>query len=94
VLRTIVVHETEYELSPRTIRVGRLGYYGFEAVNDGTQAHALALDGHGVHEQTGDVAPGASAKFAVLFRNSGTYRLYCPIDGHRAKGMVATVVVP
>jgi uncharacterized cupredoxin-like copper-binding protein len=44
-------------------------------------------------KRTIEIAPGESKSFAVFFKRAGTYELYCPIDGHRAKGMKATAKV-
>jgi uncharacterized cupredoxin-like copper-binding protein len=93
VLKTIAVHETEFALSPKTIRIERFGYYGIEAINDGEDTHALAIEGPGVDKRTGDIAPGESETLLVFFTKAGTYRLYCPVDGHEAQGMTATVRV-
>jgi plastocyanin len=93
VLEIFAVHEDEFSLHPKTIRVERFGYYGFEGINDGGVAHALAIRGPGVSEQTGSIAPGESKKMLVLFKRAGTYRLFCPIDGHAQQGMEATVRV-
>jgi uncharacterized cupredoxin-like copper-binding protein len=94
VAKTFVIHETEYRLRPRKILIPRFGYYAFKGVNDGTVAHALEITGPGVQAKTGNIEPGDSAQFAVLFKRTGTYKLFCPVDGHRAKGMQATVRVP
>jgi uncharacterized cupredoxin-like copper-binding protein len=57
----------------------KTGTYELEATNNGTIAHALELDGHGV--QTGDIQPGATATLPVTLAKDGSYPLYCPIDG-------------
>jgi plastocyanin len=93
VLKVIPVHETEFALTPARIKIDRFGYYGIKAVNDGTVAHALTVEGHGIDETTGEIEPGESKAFAVFFKRAGTYKLYCPIDGHEAKGMKGTVKV-
>lgn len=93
VARLFRVHESEFSITPRKIHIERFGYYGIKAINDGSVAHALVLVGPGTHESTKNIAPGESAEFAVFFRRSGRYRLYCPIDAHRQKGMRATVIV-
>jgi len=93
VLKVIPVHETEFALDPSTIQIDRFGYYGIKAINDGTVTHALTVKGHGIDQTTGDIAPGESKSIAVFFKRAGTYKLYCPIDGHEAKGMKGTVKV-
>jgi len=87
------VHETEYALRPSFIHVIRFGYYGIKAINDGNLAHALAIEGHGLHKRTEEIQPGQSATMLVLFLKAGRYELYCPIDGHADKGMKGTVKV-
>jgi hypothetical protein len=94
VAKTFVVHETESRLSPTRILIPRLTYYGFKAVNDGTETHALALAGPGIHVQTKEIAPGGSATFSAFFKRSGKYTLFDPLDDNRAKGMEATVTAP
>ena len=93
VLKVIPIHETEFALSPSTIKIDRFGYYGIKAVNDGTVTHALTVEGHGIDKTTAELAPGDSKSLAVFFKRAGTYRIYCPIDGHEAKGMKGTVKV-
>ncbi len=93
VLKVIQVHEDEYSLSPARIKIDRFGYYGIKTVNDGKVAHALKIEGHGLHEITGDIAPGKSKTIPVFFQKAGTYRMYCPIDGHEAQGMKGTIRV-
>ena len=65
----------------------------FEATNAGTIGHALEVEGNGVEEKTGTISPGSSAKLTVDLSKKGTYEVYCPIDGHRAMGMEAKLVV-
>jgi plastocyanin len=93
VARVIDVHETEFALSPTTIRIERFGFYGIKAINDGAVGHALELEGHGIEKTTGIVAPGESKTLLVRFKVAGTYTLYCPVDGHEQKGMKATLKV-
>jgi hypothetical protein len=90
----VVVHETEYKFRPSKILIPRLGYYAIKAVNDGKLAHALVLTGPGLHKKTPTLAPGDSSEFKVFFKRSAKFTLFDPLDGHRAKGMVATVRVP
>lgn len=93
VLNVTDVHETEYKLEPKTIPIERFAYYGFRVVNDGTVTHALRIKGPGLDRKTADIAPGASKKIAVFLNHAGTYKLSCPLDGHEAKGMKATIIV-
>jgi plastocyanin len=61
--------------------------YTFVAVNSGQAVHAIEVDGPGVSDQqTDDVQPGQTARLTVTLQ-PGSYEMYCPVDGHKAKGM-------
>ncbi|MGH3669439.1 MAG: cupredoxin domain-containing protein [Pseudonocardiaceae bacterium] len=64
------------------------GTYTFVAVNAGQAPHAIEIDGPGVSDQRtpGDVQSGQSASMTVTLQ-PGSYEMYCPVDGHKAKGM-------
>jgi uncharacterized cupredoxin-like copper-binding protein len=90
---TIQVKETEFHISPATIKIASTGTVTFDATNAGKIDHALELEGNGVEQKIGSISPGSSGKLTVMLSKKGTYQLYCPIDNHRAMGMQATVVV-
>jgi plastocyanin len=87
VLQTIQISEKEYSLTPSKITVAKTGTYELKATNDGTITHALEIEGNGVEEKTGDVAPASTATVRVKLSKDGSYEIYCPIDGHRGQGM-------
>jgi uncharacterized cupredoxin-like copper-binding protein len=93
VIMTVTVHETEYKLNPNTISLSKPGTYAFNAVNDGTTAHALEVEGNGVEQKISEIAPGKSSTLKVTLPKKGTYEIYCPVDGHKALGMKGTVTV-
>jgi plastocyanin len=93
VLAIFDVHETEYELDPKTTGLLRTGYFGIKAINDGKIAHALAVTGPGVRAATGTLEPGESKTIAVWFKKSGVYKLYCPLGDHERRGMTGTIRV-
>jgi plastocyanin len=61
--------------------------------NQSSTPHAIEVEGNGVEEETETISPGSSAKLTVDLSKNGTYEVYCPIDGHRAMGMEAKLVV-
>ena len=91
--QTIQVKETEYKMTPSSFTVSKPGTVTFVAKNAGTIGHALEVEGNGVEEKTSTISPGSSAKLTVDLSKNGTYEVYCPIDGHRAMGMEAKLVV-
>ena len=54
--------------------------------------HALAFEG-GIVERIERVGAGASAQLVIPAVSSGRYTFFCPVWGHRALGMVGTLVV-
>jgi uncharacterized cupredoxin-like copper-binding protein len=61
--------------------------------NVGQIAHALEIEGNGVEQETEAIQPGSSATLTVRLPKSGRYEMYCPIDGHKGKGMKGSIQV-
>jgi uncharacterized cupredoxin-like copper-binding protein len=54
--------------------------------------HAIAVDGNGVSKVGSTVGMGGKSTITVALK-PGTYKFYCPVDGHRAAGMEGTLTV-
>jgi uncharacterized cupredoxin-like copper-binding protein len=93
VIKTVSVHETEYKLTPAAISLGKTGTYVFKGVNDGTITHGLAVEGNGVDAELSSIAAGSKGSLKVTLPKSGTYEIYCPVDGHKGFGMKGTITV-
>ena len=93
VVKTVTVHETEYKLTPNSISLPKAGTYVFKGVNDGTTAHALAVEGNGVDVDGAEISPGSSGTLKVTLPKKGSYQIYCPVDGHKGLGMKGNVTV-
>jgi uncharacterized cupredoxin-like copper-binding protein len=93
VVKTVTVHETEYKLTPNSISLPKAGIYVFKGVNAGTTTHSLAVEGNGVDMDAADISPGSSGTLKVKLPKTGTYEIYCPVDGHKGLGMKGTVIV-
>ena len=89
---TITVTEREFQLTPSTRKAAR-GRVRIVVKNAGKYPHALAIRGTGVNKRTPVIKPGASAVLLVDLR-SGSYSLWCPVPGHAARGMKATLSLP
>jgi uncharacterized cupredoxin-like copper-binding protein len=101
-LKTIVIKESEFKLSPSTVILSKPGTYAFKAENKGSAEHSLEIDGKGVKSKGGEVGEaklektmhhGQSGVLTVTFQEPGTYEMYCPVIGHRLAGMKGEVVV-
>jgi plastocyanin len=92
--KQLVIHETEFRLDPAQANGGDEGLVTIKVVNDGKVAHALDVDGpNGLVELDGRLEPGESATLEADLDKPGTYTMYCPLDGHRGKGMQGTITV-
>jgi hypothetical protein len=84
--QTIIVTMTEFAFALDHPPNGP-GAYVFHAVNAGKYPHAVELDGAGVSDQkSSTVQPGGSTDLAATLQ-AGDLDMYCPVDGHRARGM-------
>lgn len=90
------IREEQWSLSkPPALKHGVT--YTVSVKNIGTYPHDLLIDGKGVSDRgihnAHPIAAGSSANFTVNFPQAGTYRFYCAIKGHAAKGMQMHVKV-
>jgi uncharacterized cupredoxin-like copper-binding protein len=86
---TITVTEREFKISLSS-KTAKNGPVRLVVRNAGTYAHALSIKGAGVSKRTPLIKPGKSAVLLVTLR-SGRYALWCPVPGHAAQGMKATL---
>ncbi len=93
----IKVSEKEFSITgiPKTLKHGVK--YTVTLANKGKYPHDMLFDGKKVHDvgvhNKHAVTPGKTATFTVTFPQAGTYRFYCAIKGHAAKGMEGKVKV-
>lgn len=85
------VQLTEYEIRmPDSLTAGP---QHFRIANGGKQAHNFVIEGAGISQKlASDLSRGNTAELTVNLP-AGSYTVYCPVDGHRGKGMQRTIVV-
>ena len=89
-LPTQEVHLIEYQIHmPQQLSAGRTA---FNVENGGKEDHAFEIEGNGVHQQTAVLKRGDTTAVEVDLK-PGTYTVYCPVNGHRGKGMEKKLVV-
>jgi plastocyanin len=90
---TVKVTEREYHiaLSTATPPAGRIA---FRIHNAGHVTHQFDVSGGGLKAvaRAGSIKPGAT-KTLTLTLSGGTVRVWCPVPGHAALGMKATLKV-
>jgi uncharacterized cupredoxin-like copper-binding protein len=89
---TVKLTETEFKIDPAQLQVTKSGVIEFDVQNEGGVTHALEVEGNGVEEETEDIPAGQNASLKVEL-DPGSYELYCPIDGHKDKGMTGDLNV-
>jgi hypothetical protein len=94
VLQTVQISEKEYSLTPNAVHLSKPGTYEFQVTNDGQITHAFNVEGPGLEEQeAGNIDTGKMKTLRVTFPQTGSFEMYCPIDGHKQQGMKGTITI-
>jgi plastocyanin len=87
----IDVQLTEYEIRmPDSLAAGP---QQFRIANGGKLTHNFVIEGPGISQKLASDLPRGDTVELTMNLPAGSYTVYCPIDGHRGKGMQRTVVV-
>ena len=89
--KTINVTEREYSIK-LSARKAPVGVVHFVIRNSGKYAHALSVKSGGLTKRTPLIKPGKTATLTVNLKK-GSVSLWCPVPGHAALGMKATLAV-
>lgn len=80
----------EYQIRmPQTLASGK---QTFTIVNAGKEQHGFVIEGNGQRASRENLMRGDSGQVEVNLP-AGTYEVWCPVDGHKEKGMRTTVTV-
>jgi hypothetical protein len=88
--------EIQVELTEYAIRIPPeipAGHQTLTVVDSGKERHSLVLEADGHQYKLPEPLARGDRGSLNLELKPGTYTVYCPVDGHRAKGMSTTVVV-
>ncbi|GAC1399882.1 MAG: hypothetical protein NVSMB68_15060 [Thermoanaerobaculia bacterium] len=69
------------------------GHHSFFVVNSGKENHSLVVEGPGLRTALPEQLTRGDTRQLDVDLKPGTYTFYCPVDGHRGKGMSRTVTV-
>jgi len=75
-----------------TMFTAKAGEVVVEFSNQSQVPHAVEIEGYGLRETT-ETVTGEDAQPIKITLQVGDYSLFCPIDGHRARGMSAKLIV-
>ena len=90
-----VAGSPEVELLEWEVRVSEpvpAGAVVLQVRNVGRYSHALEVEGPGIETETATLGTGEEATLEVNLQ-PGKYEFYCPIPGHRERGMLTVVEV-
>lgn len=91
--QTVTFTETEFKIDTASTNL-KAGSYTFDVQNKGTFPHDLHIatpDGSEIGA-TSVIQPNASATLQVSLK-AGTYKIWCAVDSHQARGMQGTLTV-
>ncbi len=93
----VTITGTEFSFSPSAISVTQGQVVHFTFTNSGKYPHNIKFELPGKSiEQTlfsSNLAAGETRQADFTFSAAGNWQMYCPVDGHEAKGMTGTVQV-
>ena len=90
---TVRVTTDEHFLSPQYTRLVTPGTYKLQVENEGTLSHSLTVEHDGRTLETPPLAPGERYEAGIDLTDTGEYTIYCPVEGHRDKGMAGLITV-
>jgi len=88
---TVNVTEREFAIKLSVRRVP-VGVVHLVIKNSGKYSHALSVKEGALTKRTPLIKPGKTASLTVTLRK-GNVSLWCPVPGHAARGMKATLAV-
>ena len=77
----------------RTSYEAKAGDISFIVKNDSPVAHQFTLTGNGVNYRSKNISDHTSGTFTVKALPAGEYQIICDYPGHKAAGMIATLIV-
>ncbi len=87
----VEVTQEEWKLTPNTITV-KAGQVRFVLKNEGVKIHDFQVSRENFDKKSKRVGVGRSRNFNITLE-PGEYVFFCPISGHRGKGMEGVLTV-
>lgn len=77
----------------KTALRAKAGKVTLDMLNASGVPHSIAVEGHGVDQDSTATVSGGKHATVTASLKPGTYEFYCPVPGHKAAGMVGRLVV-
>ncbi len=65
----------------------------FKVTNTGSDVHSFEVEGNGIEKGLGAKLEAGQTKLLQVNLKPGTYKVYCPVDGHKMIGMSLDLMV-
>ncbi len=69
------------------------GLTTFKVTNTGSDVHSFEIEGNGIEKALAAKLEAGQTKMLQVDLKPGTYRVYCPVDGHKMIGMSLRLTV-
>ncbi len=88
---TVDVKLTEFKIEmPSSVSAGATT---FKVTNAGTETHGFEIEGNGIEKEIKPKLKKGNSGSLQLDLKPGAYKVYCPVDGHKMKGMSLELTV-
>lgn len=88
---TVEVNLTEYKIDmPASVAAGATT---FKVTNTGKETHSFEVEGNGIEKEIKPALKVGDTKTLQVELKPGTYKVYCPVDGHKMLGMSLNLTV-
>lgn len=90
-LNTVEVKLTEYKIEmPTSVAAGATT---FKVTNAGKETHGFEVEGNGLEKEIEPRLQKGGTGMLQVDLKPGTYKIYCPVDGHKTLGMSLSLTV-
>ncbi len=87
----VIVKLTEYKIEmPPSVPTGATT---FTVSNAGKETHSFEVEGNGIEQEIKPALKVGETKTLQVNLKPGTYKVYCPVDGHKMLGMSRDLTV-
>ncbi len=86
----LMVEAGDLWFGPDELTITSQGTTTITLIDVGAAVHNLSVDELGLQVVA---APGQSSQVSIVDPKPGTYEFYCSVSGHRAAGMIGTLIV-